>query len=49
MEWTNLNSRGLLVTIPYPLGKKSYPTIDSRRDDLPADYNPTTAIQGKET
>ena len=36
-EWFNLSSRGLLVTTPSPLGKKSNPTIDSNTDDLPAD------------
>ena len=35
--WLSLNSRGLLVTTPSPLGKKSKPTIDSSTEDLPAD------------
>lgn len=45
--WLRRNSRGLLVTTPSPRGKKSRPTIDSRTDDLPADWPPSTAILGK--
>lgn len=48
IAWTNLNSKGLLVTVPSPLGKKSYPTIDSNNELLPADYKPTIAILGNE-
>lgn len=44
--WTNLISRGLLVTNPSPLGKKSSPTIFSNKEDFPLDYEPTTAILG---
>jgi len=46
--YTNLNSRGLLVTTPSPLGKKSRPTIYSRRDDFPLLYVPRTVIRGRE-
>ena len=42
----NYKTRGHLVTIPEPLGKKSLPTIDSRTDDFPVDYAPTTTIWG---
>ena len=45
-EWFNLSSKGLLVTTPSPLGKKSKPTIDSKTDDLPADYPPNIQILG---
>jgi hypothetical protein len=34
---TNLNSSGRLVTTPLPLGKKSNPTIFSKREDFPED------------
>lgn len=30
-------TKGHLVTMPEPLGKKSLPTIDSRTDDFPVD------------
>jgi hypothetical protein len=45
--WTNLISNGLLVTTPSPLGKKSKPTTASKRELLPLDYDPKTAILGK--
>jgi hypothetical protein len=44
--WFRRSSRGLLVTTPSPLGKKSRPTIDSKTDDFPADYPPSIAILG---
>ena len=37
LAWFKRNSKGLLVTTPSPLGKKSSPTIDSNTDDFPAD------------
>ena len=37
---------GTRVQIPSPLGKTSCPTIELRTDDLPADYDPNTAILG---
>jgi hypothetical protein len=37
---TILNSSGLLVTTPEPLGKKSRPTMFSKSDDLPDDWVP---------
>lgn len=37
LTWTILNSRGLLVTTPDPLGKKSRPTMFYKRDDFPDD------------
>jgi hypothetical protein len=37
LAWFKRNSRGLLVTTPSSLDKKSYPTIDSNTDDFPAD------------
>ncbi len=43
-----LNSNGLQVTIPLPLGKKFKPQIDSNKELLPADYSPKTAILGRE-
>jgi len=43
-----LNSKGLLVTIPDPLGKKFKPQIDSNKELFPADYSPRTAILGRE-
>lgn len=36
------STRGLLVTIPLPRGKKSLPTIFSSTDDFPDDCEPTT-------
>jgi hypothetical protein len=44
--WLRRSSHGLLVTTPSPLGRKSRPTMDSRTDDLPADYPPSIAILG---
>lgn len=44
--WTNLISKGLLVTTPAPLGKKSRPTTFSNKELLPEDYEPTTIILG---
>ena len=41
------NTRGLLVTIPEPRGRKSLPTKFSSTEDLPADCPPTTAICGR--
>lgn len=38
---------GLRVTIPFPLGKNSLPMIVSRRELLPVDWDPTTAIIGR--
>lgn len=46
LTWTILNSSGLLVTTPEPLGKKSRPTMFSKSDDLPDDWVPKTAILG---
>ena len=40
-------SRGRLVTTPFPLGKKSKPTIDSKTEDFPEDWVPKTAIRGR--
>ena len=34
------------MTMPDPLGKKSLPTMDSKTDDLPVDWAPTTTIYG---
>ena len=45
-EWLRRSSQGLLVTTPSPLGKKSRPTMDSRTEDLPADWPPSMAILG---
>jgi len=42
------NSKGLLVTIPPPRGRKFNPQIDSNREDFPADYSPKTATLGSE-
>lgn len=39
--------RGRLVTMPLPRGKKSRPTMFSRTDDLPADWEPTTTYGKK--
>lgn len=36
-QYFNWISQGLLVTIPFPLGKISLPIIDSKRELLPAD------------
>ena len=47
LTWLRRSSRGRLVTTPSPLGRKSRPTIDSSTDDLPADWDPSTAIRGK--
>lgn len=47
-RWTSLNSRGLLVTTPEPLGKKSKPTIFYSSELLPEDCVPSTTILGKE-
>jgi hypothetical protein len=41
--------RGALVTIPDPLGRKSFPTMLSRTDDLPELCEPTTTIWGSST
>ena len=41
-----LSTKGHLVTIPVPLGKKSLPTIDSITELLPEDYAPTLTIEG---
>ena len=35
------------MTMPVPLGKKSLPTMFSRTDDLPADWEPITVNNGK--
>ena len=43
----NLISKGLLVTIPLPLGKKSRPTICYSKELFPALCSPTTTILGK--
>ena len=43
----NCKTKGLRVTIPVPLGKKSLPTMFSSTDDLPQDWDPTTAKMGK--
>ena len=40
------SSRGLLVTTPEPLGRKSSPTMFSNKEDFPDDYEPTTQIRG---
>ena len=45
--WTSRNSRGLLVTTPSPRGRKSSPTMDSKRELLPLLYVPSTAIRGR--
>ena len=45
---TNLSSRGLRVTTPDPLGKKSRPTMFSSSELLPLDWVPKTAILGRE-
>ena len=45
--WTNLISKGLLVTTPSPLGKKSNPTTASSKELFPLDWDPKTAILGK--
>ncbi len=34
------------MTIPDPLGRKSLPTIDSKTELLPEDYDPTTTSYG---
>lgn len=44
---TNQSSKGLRVTTPDPLGKKSIPTIDSKTEDFPDDCCPQTAIRGR--
>ena len=46
--WTSLNYNGLLVTTPEPRGKKSKPTMFSRRELFPLDCVPKTAILGSE-
>lgn len=46
--WTSLSSRGLRVTTPEPLGKKSSPTIFYSSELLPLDWVPKTAILGSE-
>jgi len=38
--------KGLRVTIPLPLGRKSRPTMFSKTDDLPDDCDPTTTWNG---
>jgi len=42
----NLNSSGLLVTTPDPLGKKSNPTTDSITELFPLLYVPSVQILG---
>ena len=42
----SLSSKGLRVTTPLPLGKKSKPTILSNNELLPDDWVPTTQILG---
>lgn len=44
-----LSTRGHLVTIPLPLGRKSRPTIDSITLLLPLDCEPTETIMGNST
>lgn len=39
---TSVSSSGVLVTMPVPLGRKSFPTMFSMTDDLPEDCDPTT-------
>ena len=39
MSW---RMSGLRVTMPEPRGRKSRPTMFSRTDDLPEDWEPTT-------
>ena len=46
--WTSLSSKGLRVTTPEPRGRKSSPTIFSRRELFPLDWVPSTAILGRE-
>jgi hypothetical protein len=41
MSW---RIRGLRVTMPLPLGRKSRPTMFSRTDDFPEDCDPTTTL-----
>lgn len=42
------SSKGRLVQIPLPRGKKFNPQIASNKLDFPADYSPNTAILGKD-
>ena len=35
------------MTIPFPLGRKSLPTIDSKTELLPQDCDPMTTIYGR--
>lgn len=46
-SWTNRISKGLLVTTPSPLGRKSSPTMDSSKELFPLLWVPKTAIRGK--
>jgi len=43
MSW---RMSGLRVTIPLPRGRKSRPTMFSRTEDLPEDWEPTTTLKG---
>lgn len=47
-RWTRRSSRGRRVTTPEPLGRKSSPTMFSRRELFPLDWVPKTAILGSE-
>ncbi len=38
------STSGHLVTMPWPLGRKSRPTICSSTDDFPVDWEPITTI-----
>ena len=41
-KWTIRSSRGLLVTTPDPLGRKSRPTMFSKSEDFPLDWVPAS-------
>lgn len=45
----SLYTKGRRVTMPVPRGRKSRPTIFSKTELLPLDWEPMTAIWGKST
>ena len=45
--FTTCSMSGLLVTMPDPRGRKSFPTMFSKTEDLPQLWAPTTTICGK--
>lgn len=48
-KWSRILTRGRRVTMPVPRGRKSRPTMFSKTELLPLDWEPITVICGKST